>query len=524
MDKFAKIVGRQYKLFQYEGASDADRIIVIMGSGAETVEETVNHLNNAGEKVGILKVRLFRPFSLKHFISVLPPSVKRIAVLDRSNEPGALGEPLYLDVVSAISSAFSSGMLKTEKMPKIIGGIYGLSSKEFKPSMVKAIFEELKKDNPKNRFTVGINDDVTNKSLDYDPNFFVEPKNRTRAVFFGLGADGTVSANKSSIKIIGEETTNYAQGYFYYDSKKAGSLTISHLRFGPDPIKSPYLIDRANFVACHQYSFLNKYDMLGIAENNSIFLLNSPYPKEQVWDHLPRTVQQEIIDKKIRFYTIDAYDIAKEIGLGVRINTIMQTCFFALSNVIPKDEAIKSIKKFTEKTYGRKGEKILKMNYEAIDKALDNLHEVKVPEKASSSYDLKDPIPEEAPEYVRTAISKMISYKGDELPVSVFPDDGTYPTGTTKWEKGTFHLKCLYGILKFVYSAVDAPLYARMLLLGIKYTQNALRMLLLHLNTLSQSFPNLKIIYTLSRLHLKTALDVLSAMKHVHQRTRWIQN
>lgn len=441
MDKFAKIVGRQYKLFQYEGASDADRIIVIMGSGAETVEETVNHLNNTGEKVGVLKVRLFRPFSLKHFISVLPPSVKRIAVLDRSKEPGALGEPLYLDVVSAISSAFSSGMLKTEKMPKIIGGIYGLSSKEFKPSMVKAIFEELKKDNPKNRFTVGINDDVTNKSLDYDPNFFVEPKNRTRAVFFGLGADGTVSANKSSIKIIGEETTNYAQGYFYYDSKKAGSLTISHLRFGPDPIRSPYLIDRANFVACHQYSFLNKYDMLGIAENNSIFLLNSPYPKEQVWDHLPRTVQQEIIDKKIRFYTIDAYDIAKEIGLGVRINTIMQTCFFALSNVIPKDEAIKSIKKFTEKTYGRKGEKILKMNYEAIDKALDNLHEVKVPEKASSSYDLKDPIPEEAPEYVRTAISKMISYKGDELPVSVFPDDGTYPTGTTKWEKRNISLE-----------------------------------------------------------------------------------
>ena len=441
MDKFAKIVGRQYKLFQYEGASDAERIIIIMGSGAETVEETVNHLNKTGEKVGVLKVRLFRPFSLKHFISVLPPSVKRIAVLDRSKEPGALGEPLYLDVVSAISSAFSNGMLKMDTMPNIVGGIYGLSSKEFKPSMVKAIFEELKKDNPKNRFTVGINDDVTNKSLDYDPNFFVEPKNRTRAVFFGLGADGTVSANKSSIKIIGEETTNYAQGYFYYDSKKAGSLTISHLRFGPDPIRSPYLIDRANFVACHQYSFLNKYDMLNIAEENSIFLLNSPYPKEQVWDHLPRTVQQEIIDKKIRFYTIDAYDIAKEIGLGVRINTIMQTCFFALSNVIPKDEAIKSIKKFTEKTYGRKGEKILKMNYEAIDKAIDNLYEVKVPEKASSGFDLKDPIPEEAPDYVRTAISKMISYKGDELPVSVFPDDGTYPTGTTKWEKRNISLE-----------------------------------------------------------------------------------
>ena len=440
MDKFAKIVGRQYKLFQYEGASDAERIIIIMGSGAETVEETVNHLNKTGEKVGVLKVRLFRPFSLKHFISVLPPSVKRIAVLDRSKEPGALGEPLYLDVVSAISSAFSNGMLKMDTMPNIVGGIYGLSSKEFKPSMVKAIFEELKKDNPKNRFTVGINDDVTNKSLDYDPNFFVEPKNRTRAVFFGLGADGTVSANKSSIKIIGEETTNYAQGYFYYDSKKAGSLTISHLRFGPDPIRSPYLIDRANFVACHQYSFLNKYDMLNIAEENSIFLLNSPYPKEQVWDHLPRTVQQEIIDKKIRFYTIDAYDIAKEIGLGVRINTIMQTCFFALSNVIPKDEAIKSIKKFTEKTYGRKGEKILKMNYEAIDKAIDNLYEVKVPEKASSGFDLKDPIPEDAPDYVRTAISKMISYKGDELPVSVFPDDGTYPTGTTKWEKRNISL------------------------------------------------------------------------------------
>jgi len=440
MDKFAKIVGRQYKLFQYEGAPDAERIIIIMGSGAETVEETVNYLIKKGEKVGVLKVRLFRPFSLKHFISSLPLSVKSIAVLDRTKEPGALGEPLYLDVTTALSSAFSNGILKMEKMPRIIGGIYGLSSKEFKPSMAKAVFDELKKPTPKNRFTVGINDDVTHQSLEYDPSFFVEPENRTRAVFFGLGADGTVSANKSSIKIIGEETDNYAQGFFYYDSKKAGSLTISYLRFGPDPIRSPYLIDKANFVACHQCSFLDKYDMLSVAAKNSIFLLNSPYPKEEVWNQLPRNVQQEIIDKKIRFYTIDAYDIAKEIGLGVRINTIMQTCFFALSNVIPKEDAIKSIKKFTEKTYGRKGEKILKMNYEAIDKAIDNLYEVKVPEKATSSFDLKSSMPDEAPTYVQNAISKMIIGKGDELPVSAFPHDGTYPTGTTKWEKRNISL------------------------------------------------------------------------------------
>jgi len=440
MNKFAKITGRQYKLFQYEGSPDAERIIIIMGSGAETVEETVNYLTKKGEKVGVLKVRLFRPFSLKHFISALPLSVKSIAVLDRTKEPGALGEPLYLDVTTAISSAFSDGLLKMEKMPKIVGGIYGLSSKEFKPSMAKAIFDELKKSAPKHRFTIGINDDVTNQSLDYDPSFFVEPENRTRAVFFGLGADGTVSANKSSIKIIGEETDNYAQGFFYYDSKKAGSLTISHLRFGPDPIRSPYLIDKANFVACHQCSFLDKYDMLSVAEINSIFLLNSPYPKEEVWGQLPRNVQQEIIDKKIKFYTIDAYDIAKEIGLGVRINTIMQTCFFALSNVIPKEDAIASIKKFTAKTYGRKGERILKMNYEAIDKAIDNLHEVKVPEKATSTFDLKSTMPEEAPDYVKNVISKMIIGKGDELPVSAFPHDGTYPTGTTKWEKRNISL------------------------------------------------------------------------------------
>jgi len=440
MDKFAKITGRQYKLFQYEGSPDAERIIIIMGSGAESVEETVNYLIKKGEKIGVLKVRLFRPFSLKHFISSLPLSVKSIAVLDRTKEPGALGEPLYLDITTAISSAFSDGSLKMEKMPKIIGGIYGLSSKEFKPSMAKAVFDELKKSAPMHSFTVGINDDVTHQSLDYDPSFFVEPENRTRAVFFGLGADGTVSANKSSIKIIGEETDNYAQGFFYYDSKKAGSLTISHLRFGPDPIRSPYLIDKANFVACHQYSFLDKYDMLSVAEKNSIFLLNSPYPKEEVWDQLPRNVQQEIIDKKIKFYTIDAYDIAKKIGLGVRINTIMQTCFFALSNVIPEEDAIKSIKKFTEKTYGRKGEKILKMNYEAIDKAIDNLYEVKITEKVTSNFDLKSSMPEEAPAYVKNVISKMIIGKGDELPVSAFPHDGTYPTGTTKWEKRNISL------------------------------------------------------------------------------------
>lgn len=440
MDKFGEIIGRKYKLFQYIGAQDAERIIVIMGSGADTVEETVNYLNNNGEKVGVLKVRLFRPFSLKHFISSLPASTKSIAVLDRTKEPGAIGEPLYQDVTTAIASAFSNGMLKMKEMPKIIGGIYGLSSKEFKPSMVKAVFDELKKSSPRNRFTVGIKDDVTNQSLEYDPKFFVEPGNRTRAVFFGLGSDGTVSANKSSIKIIGEETENYAQGFFHYDSKKAGSLTISHLRFGPEPINSPYLIDKANFVACHQSSFLDKYDMLGIAEKNSTFLLNSPYSKEEVWKHLPKTLQQQIIDKKIKFYAIDAYDIAKEIGLGSRINTIMQTCFFALSNIIEKEDAIKSIKRFTEETYGKKGEKILKMNYEAIDKAIDNLHEIEVPKEATSDYDIKTSMPEEAPEFVKNVISKIVIGKGDDLPVSAFPHDGTYPTATTKWEKRNISL------------------------------------------------------------------------------------
>jgi len=441
MDKFGKLVGRNYKLFEYVGAHDAERIIIIMGSGAETVEETVDYLTKKGEKVGLLKVRLYRPFSIKHFISSLPSSVKSIAVLDRTKEPGAVGEPLYLDVTTSISSAFSNGDLKMEKMPKIIGGIYGLSSKEFKPSMVKAVFDELKKSSPKNRFTVGINDDVTNQSLEYDPNFFIEPSNRTRAVFFGLGSDGTVSANKSSIKIIGEETDNYAQGFFYYDSKKAGSLTLSHLRFGPDPIKSPYLIDKANFVACHQSSFLDRYEMLSVAEPNGIFLLNSIHSKDEVWNYLPISVQKQIIEKNLRFYVIDAYKIANEIGLGGRINTIMQTCFFALSNVLPKDEAIKEIKKFTEKTYGRKGEKILKMNFEAIDKTLDNLHQVIVPKGVTSNFDLKTSMPEGAPPFVKNAIAKMIIGKGDELPVSAFPSDGTYPTGTTKWEKRNISLE-----------------------------------------------------------------------------------
>jgi pyruvate-ferredoxin/flavodoxin oxidoreductase len=440
MNKFEKVVGRKYELFQYVGSPDAERIIIIMGSGAETTEETVDYLTKKGEKVGVLKVRLYRPFSVKHFISSLPKSVKSIAVLDRTKEPGAVGEPLYLDVTTAITYAFTNGMLKMDKMPKIIGGIYGLSSKEFKPSMAKAVFDELKKSTPMNRFTVGIKDDVTHQSLDYDPDFFIEPTNRTRAVFFGLGSDGTVSANKSSIKIIGEETKYYAQGFFYYDSKKAGSLTLSHLRFGPDPIKSPYLINRANFVACHQSIFLDRYEMLSVAEPNAIFLLNSTHSNDEVWNYLPLTIQKQIIEKNLKFYVIDAYKIAKEIGLGVRINTIMQTCFFALSNVIPKEEAIKSIKKFTEKTYGRKGEKILKMNFEAIDKALDNLHEVTVPGKVTSNFDLKTSMPDDAPPFVKNAIAKMIIGKGDDLPVSAFPSDGTYPTGTTKWEKRNISL------------------------------------------------------------------------------------
>lgn len=435
MDKFEKVVGRKYELFQYFGTPDAERIMVLMGSGAETVEETVEYLMKKGEKVGLVKVRLFRPFSVKHFINSLPTTVKTISVLDRTKEPGSIGEPLYTDIVTAIQEGISTGIAHFKETPKIIGGRYGLSSKEFTPAMIKGVFDEMIKNIPKNHFTIGINDDVAHTSLSYDPEFFIEPDDRTRAVFYGLGADGTVGANKNSIKIIGEETDNYAQGYFVYDSRKAGSLTISHLRFGPTPIHSTYLVNRANFVACHQFSFLERYDVLQTAQSGATFLLNSPYSAEEVWDHLPYSVQQIIIEKKLRFFVIDAYKIAKEVGLGVMINTIMQVCFFSLSNILPIEKAMKAIKHFIKITYGKKGEKVVNTNFAAVDNTLPNLHEVKVPSKPTSKLEKYLPVPQEAPEFVQKVTAKIIAGQGDDLPVSVFSVDGTFPSGTTQWEK-----------------------------------------------------------------------------------------
>jgi len=435
MEKFEKVVGRKYELFQYFGAPDAERIIILMGSGAEAVQETVEYLVKKGEKVGLVKVRLYRPFSIKHFINSIPKTVKTIAALDRTKEPGSIGEPLYTDIVTAIQEGISEGITPFKKTPKIIGGRYGLSSKEFTPAMVKGIFEEMKKEVPKNHFTIGINDDVTHTSISYDPDFSIEPADRTRAVFYGLGSDGTVGANKNSIKIIGEETDNYAQGYFVYDSRKAGALTISHLRFGPTPIHSTYLVNRANFVACHQFSFLERYNVLSAAQPGAVFLLNSHYSAEEVWKHLPYSVQETIIEKKLRFFVIDAYKIAKEVGLGVRINTIMQVCFFSLSKVIPIEKAIKAIKHSIEETYGKKGEKIVNTNFAAVDNALTNLHEVKIPSKPNSELPKHLSVPVEAPEFVQKVTAKIIAEQGDDLPVSAFSPDGTFPSGTTQWEK-----------------------------------------------------------------------------------------
>ncbi|MCD6290251.1 MAG: pyruvate:ferredoxin (flavodoxin) oxidoreductase [Anaerolineae bacterium] len=441
MDKFAGIVGRQYHLFDYAGAPDAERVLVIMGSGAEAAEETVKYLAEQGEKVGVIKVRLYRPFSIEHFLKALPPTVKVIATLDRTKDPGATGEPLYLDVVAAINEGISTGTAPFSQAPKIVGGRYGLSSKEFTPAMVKGVLDEMRKEEPKNHFTIGIFDDVSHTSLDYDPNFNIEPDDVVRAMFWGLGSDGTVSANKNSIKIIGEETPNYAQGYFVYDSRKAGSLTVSHLRFGPRPIHSPYQIQRANFVAVHQFVFLERYKVLDRAEEGATFLLNAPYPADEVWDHLPREVQEEIIRKKLKFYVIDAYDVAKQTGMGVRINTIMQTCFFAISGILPQDEAIAKIKEAIRKTYGRRGEEIVRRNYAAVDAALAHLHEVKVPEKTTSTIHMPPTVPPEAPEFVQKVTAKMIAGEGDLLPVSAMPDDGTWPSGTTQWEKRNIALE-----------------------------------------------------------------------------------
>jgi len=433
MDKFASITGRQYHLFDYVGAPDADRVIVIMCSGAETTHETVDYLVDKGEKVGVLKVRLYRPFSIKHFISALPESVTNLAVLDRTKESGSIGEPLYLDVVNALS--------ESDRKIKVIGGRYGLSSKEFTPGMVKAVFDEMKKEVPKKHFTVGIYDDVTNTSLDFDPTFSVEDPKTVRALFYGLGSDGTVSANKNSIKIIGEDTDNYTQGYFVYDSRKAGTVTMSHLRFGSKPIHSIYLIGGANFVACHQFSFLERINVLKMAQPGATFLLNSPYGPDEVWDHIPKTIQEEIINKKIKFYVIDAVKVAREAGMGNRINTTMQACFFAISNVVPREEAIAGIKKSIEKSYGKRGPAIVQMNFRAVDMAVDNLFEVKVPDKVTATFDIRPPVPPEAPEFVKTVTAKIIAGEGDLLPVSAMPVDGTFPVGTTKWEKNNIALE-----------------------------------------------------------------------------------
>ena len=434
MDKFAQVVGRQYRLFDYFGVPDADRVVILMGSGAEVAEEAIAHLNAAGEKVGLVKVRLYRPFSIEHFVASLPASVKTIAVLDRTKEPGSSGEPLYLDVVNALSEAMVTGK-------RVIGGRYGLSSKEFTPAMVKGIFDEMSKPKPKNHFTIGILDDVGHTSLDYDPAFSSEVPGTVRALFYGLGADGTVGANKNSIKIIGEETGNYAQGYFVYDSKKSGAITVSHLRFGPQPLHSSYLITNANFVACHQFSFLERLDVLKCAEPGATFLLNSPFGPDEVWDQLPLTVQRQIIAKKLRFYVIDGYEVAKKTGMGGRVNTIMQTCFFAISGVLPRDEAIAAIKHSIEKTYGKRGEAVVQKNFAAVDATLSHLCEVKVPAEATSSFDMRPPVPAGAPDFVQKFTARIIAGEGDDLPVSAMPLDGTFPTGTTQWEKRNIALE-----------------------------------------------------------------------------------
>jgi pyruvate-ferredoxin/flavodoxin oxidoreductase len=441
MDKFGKLVGRHYKLFDYMGAEDAERVIIIMGAGSVTANETVRYLQAQGEKVGVLQVRLYRPFSVQHLMEALPATVKSIAVLDRTKEPGAPGEPMYQDVITAVNEALVSGIAPFQAAPRITGGRYGLSSKEFTPGMVKGVFDEMTKEKPKNHFTVGIFDDVTNTSIDYDPTFSIEDAETIRAIFFGLGADGTVGANKNSIKIIGEETENYAQGFFVYDSKKSGAKTVSHLRFGPKPINAPYLVSQANFVACHQFTFVEQIEMLQYAMPGAVFLLNSIYEPEDVWDNLPVEVQTTLIEKDLQFYVIDAYEVAKKTGMGSRINTIMQTCFFAISGVLPKDDAIAAIKDAIKKTYGKRGETVVKKNYAAVDQALAHLHKVEIPGKISSNFTRRDPISRDAPEFVQNVLGTILAGQGDSLPVSALPIDGSFPTGTTQWEKRNIALE-----------------------------------------------------------------------------------
>ncbi|MBQ9882352.1 MAG: pyruvate:ferredoxin (flavodoxin) oxidoreductase [Synergistes sp.] len=425
MDRFAKETGRQYHLFDYYGADDADRVIVIMGSGAAVALETVMHMIEEGEKVGVLSVHLYRPFDISRFKNALPASVKKIAVLDRSKDPAAISEPLCADVKEALCG---SGI-------KVVGGRYGLSSKDFTPAMVKGVFDELKKLEPKDSFSIGIEDDVTFKSLPYDPSYDTENPRTVRCLFYGLGSDGTVGANKNSIKIIGQETDLYAQGYYSYDSKKSGGITVSHLRFGPDPIYASYLINKANFLACHVYSFVEKLDILKNAADGGTFLLNAPFGPDEIWDKLPYSYQKQIIDKHLKFYVIDAVKIAKETGMGSRTNTIMQTCFFAISGILPQDKAIDAIKNSIIKSYTKKGQAIVDKNINAVNATLDNLYQVKVPEKATSTFDIKAPVADDAPEFVKDVLGPMMALDGDLLPVSALPEDGTYPSATTQYEK-----------------------------------------------------------------------------------------
>jgi pyruvate-ferredoxin/flavodoxin oxidoreductase len=435
MDRFAELTGRTYKLFEYEGSADADRVIVLMGSGAETARETAAFLQKAGEGVGVLQVRLYRPFSAEHFLAALPDTCRAIAVLEQTKEPGAPGEPFYLDVVTTLAQAVANGSRKT--MPRVIGGRYGLGSKNFNPAQAKAVFDELKRPDPKNGFTVGIDDDVSYTSLPVDLNFSLEHDDVVRAVFFGLGADGTVGANKNSVKIIAEDPAMHAQGYFVYDSHKSGAQTISHLRFGKQPIRAPYLIESANFIACHQASFLDRIDVLRLAAAGGTFLLNTPYGPEVVWDHLPCSLQRQILDKKLRFFVIDASKVARDTGLGGRINTVLQTCFFAISGILPREEAITRIKESIEKTYGSKGANVVRKNFAAVDHTLAHLFEVTVPAAATSAFDRPPIVPAQAPKFVREVTAKMMRGpgSGDDIRVSQLPTDGTWPSGTAAFEK-----------------------------------------------------------------------------------------
>ncbi len=441
MDAFFKTVGRSYHLFDYVGAPDAEEVIVMMGSGAETADETIEHLTALGRRVGIVKVRLYRPFSVDHFLKALPRSVRKVAVLDRTKEAGAAGDPLYLDVVNAVQEGKKLGLDLPTPVPVVLGGRYGLSSKEFTPAMVKAVYDNFTAAERKDHFTVGINDDLSHSSLACDPDFSVDPESVVRAMFYGLGADGTVGANKNSIKIIGENTENYAQGYFVYDSKKSGAMTVSHLRFGPKPIRSSYLISKANFVACHQWIFLERYDMLSSLVEGGVFLLNSPFGADETWDRLPRQVQQQLIQKRAKFYVIDAYQVARDAGMGSRMNTIMQVCFFAISKVLPGDEAIEAIRKSIRDTYGKKGEEVVQKNLKAVDDTLAHLHELKVSEAASSTIEMPAPFSAEAPKFEREVLGCIYGGHGDDLPVSAFPADGTFPTGTARWEKRNLALE-----------------------------------------------------------------------------------